>query len=228
MTAADSFLHELQRCFDHTNLKADLDSTGIERLCEEARQYSFHSVCINPVWVSFAARLLKGSDVRITTVCGFPLGANRTDIKVAEAAGSIADGAHEIDMVANIAWLKSGDFKQAAQEIQAVRNEMPKEAVLKVIIECALLTPDQQHEAVNAVIDGGAEFVKTGTGFCDPVTAEQVQTLHEAAAGRVKIKAAGGIRTLDQCRTLLKAGADRLGCSSSVAIMRELAAETTP
>ena len=225
MSSSDPILQNLNRRFDHTSLKSDLDAAGIEHLCEEARQYSFYSVCINPVWVSLATRLLKDSDVRITTVCGFPLGANRTDIKAAEAAKGIADGAHEIDMVANIAWLKTGDISRAAEEIRVVRGAMPGEAVLKVIIECALLTPDRQREAVKAVIDGGAEFVKTGTGFCDPVTVKQVRTLHEAAAGQIMVKAAGGIRTLAQCRKLLAAGADRLGCSSSAAIIRELAAE---
>ena len=221
MTNAD-ILANLHRRFDHTNLSPDATPEDIQRLCDEAREYDFHSVCVSPIWAPLASRLLADSAVRICTVCDFPGGNNRTELKTIEAIKGALDGAHEIDIVANIGWLASGEFSKARDEIAAVRRELPKDVALKVIIECGRLLPDQWREATMAVVDSGAEFVKSGTGMHSPVTGDQVRVLADTAAGRIKVKAAGGIRTLSQCRDLIAAGADRLGCSASVAIMREL------
>ncbi|MBD3258433.1 deoxyribose-phosphate aldolase, partial [candidate division GN15 bacterium] len=162
----------LNRRFDHTNLQPDLGPQGVQTLCMEARQYGFWSVCLNPIWVPLAARFLQDSAVKVTSVSGFPLGANRTDLKTMEAVKGTMDGANEIDMVANITWLTDGEATRARDEIAVIRQELPKDVLLKVIIECGRLTEDQQREAVMAVIDGGAEFVKSGTGFYSPVTVE--------------------------------------------------------
>jgi deoxyribose-phosphate aldolase len=157
----------------------------------------------------------------VSTV-GFPLGANRTDIKVAEASKAVTDGAMEIDMVANIGWIKSNRLAEVESEILEVRKSIPFNVILKVIIEAPLLSVIQQEEAVKAVINGGAQFVKTGTGFSGDATIEQVENLFLAAGGKIEVKASGGIRTLEQCRKLLESGASRLGSSSCVQIMNEL------
>jgi len=164
---------------------------------------------------------LQGSGVKILSVSGFPLGASRTDVKVLEAVKGVKDGAHEIDMVANIGWLAASRFHQAEEEIAKARKALPYNVVLKVIIEAGCLTEKQKVEATKAVINGGAQFVKTCTGFFSGATVEQVSTLVEAACRQIEVKASGGIRTLDQCRQLLEAGVTRLGSSASVAIMKE-------
>ena len=216
-------LKDLNLRFDHAALKPEVDETAIRELCREAREYKLFSVAINPVWVKTAAEQLKGSGVKILSVSGFPLGAARTDVKVVEAIKGVSDGAHEIDMVANVGWLASDHFREAEDEIRIVRENLPHHVVLKVIIEAGSLSRSQQVEATRCVVNAGAQFVKTCTGFFGGATVEQVQTLVEAAAGRIEVKASGGIRTLDQCRQLLEAGATRLGSSASVAIMQELA-----
>jgi deoxyribose-phosphate aldolase len=203
-------------------LKPDVDEAAIRRLCDEARTYRFYAVAVNPAWVTTARDVLHGSGVKILTVSGFPLGSHRTDIKVAEAVKGVQDGAHEIDMVANVGWLVSDRFRQAEKEISEVRRALPYNVVLKVIIEAGYLSEAQQIEATKAVINGGAQFVKTCTGFFGSATVEQVRRLHRAAAGQIEVKASGGIRTLEQCRRLLEVGATRLGSSASVAIMQEL------
>ncbi len=215
-------LHNLHRRFDHAALKPNVDDAAIHRLCSEARRYGFHCVAVNPAWVGQAREELHGCPVKVLSVSGFPLGAARTDLKVAEAIKAVADGAHEIDMVANIGWLVSSQLKKAEHEIAEVRHALPHNVILKVIIEAGYLTPVQQREATGAVIEGGAQFVKTCTGFFGSVTVEQVHVLARASDGRIEVKASGGIRTLDQCRRLLEAGAGRLGSSVSTQIMDEL------
>jgi len=213
---------ELHRRFDYAALNADVDEKTIVKLCQEALKFDFFAVCVNPAWVQTAHRLIQGSNTRIVSTAGFPLGANRSDIKAAEAARAVKDGASEIDMVANIGWIKSGEFKKAENEIAEVRKSIPFNIILKVIIEASLLNTSQQIEATKAVIFGGAQFVKTGTGFSGDATIEQVTTLQSAAKGKVEVKASGGIRTLKQCREFLLAGASRLGSSSCVQIIEEL------
>ncbi len=214
-------LHNINRRFDHAALKPEVDEASIRRLCAEAREYAFFAVAVNPVWVSVARRELQGSAVRILSVAGFPLGASRTDIKVLEAVKGVSDGAHEIDMVANIGWLVSNRLSEAEGEIAAVRKALPHNVILKVIIEAGCLSEAQQVDATRAVVNGGAQFVKTCTGFFGGATVEQVRTLCRAAGGDIEVKASGGIRTLEQCLHLLEAGATRLGSSASVDIVNE-------
>ena len=217
-------LTNLNRCFDHAALKPEVDERTIRTLCQEAIEHDFYAVAINPVWVQTAADELKGSAVKILSVAGFPLSAARTDVKLFEAIKGVDDGAHEIDMVANVGWMVSGRFKEVEQEIAEIRNKLPYNVLLKVIIEAGKLTKEQQTDATKCVVNAGAQFVKTCTGFFGGATVEQVKTLFEASAGQIEVKASGGIRTLEQCREFLAAGATRLGSSSSVEIMKELEA----
>lgn len=219
--SANNLLENLNRRFDHAALKPETTESDIIQLCRQAKEFELFAVAINPVWVPLAREELAGSDVRIVSVAGFPLGASRTDMKVAEAVTGASDGAHEIDMVANIAWLIDGCFDRAEEEISAVRKNLPYNVVLKVIVEAAKLTQGQQVRSVEAVIGGGAQFIKTSTGFFGGATIEQVKTLSRAAQGQIEVKASGGIRNLEQCRSMLEAGATRLGSSASTEIMRE-------
>ena len=215
-------LADLNLRFDHAALHQEVDERTIRTLCEQAREWQFCTVAINPSWVRTAAEELRGSGVKVLSVAGFPLSASRTDVKVFEAVKGVADGAREIDMVANVGWLVSDRFSEVEAEIDEVRRNLPYNVVLKVIIEAGKLNREQQVLATKCVVNGGAQFVKTCTGFFGGATVEQVRTLHEAAGGQVEVKASGGIRTLEQCRSLLEAGATRLGSSSSVEIMQEL------
>lgn len=216
----NALLKDLNRRFDHAALKPEVTEVDIVRLCKEAREYELFAVCVNPVWVARCREELALSSVRIVSVAGFPLGANRTDVKVDEAVRAVADGAHEIDMVANIGSILDGRMTEVAREIRAVRDALAFNVVLKVIIEAGLLSRVQMEAATRAVIDGGAQFVKTSTGFFGGATVEQVRNLARAAEGKVAVKASGGIRTAADCLAMIEAGAERLGSSSSVAIMR--------
>ncbi|RKX23754.1 MAG: deoxyribose-phosphate aldolase [Candidatus Zixiibacteriota bacterium] len=222
----DDLLLNLNRRFDHTALHQEIDEAAIRKLCDEARACRFCTVAINPVWTRLVSGLLQESEVKVLSVSGFPLGAATTDIKVAEAIQGVSDGAHEIDMVANIGWLVSEEFSKAEKEIRNVREALPYNVILKVIIEAGKLSSQQQIEATRAVINGGAQFVKTCTGFFGGATVEQVKQLFQAANGNIEVKASGGIRTLDDCQKLLQAGASRLGSSASVTIMREFTARS--
>lgn len=215
------FLDKLNFRFDHAALQPDATERLIIALCEEARRYELYAVAVNPVWVKGAASGLAGSNVKIVTVCAFPLGASRSDVKIAEGVKGVSDGAHEIDMVANIGWLVEGNFSKVEKEIAEVRRNLPYNIVLKVIIEAGKLEEQRQIQAALAVANGGAQFVKTSTGFFGGASPSMVAVLHRAAAGQIEVKASGGIRTLAQCRELLAAGASRLGSSSSPAIMDE-------
>jgi len=225
-TKADRMnMQELNAVFDHAALGPEVTESDIALLCWEARKYHFCAVAVNPVWVAMAREELHSSDVRLVAAVGFPLGASRTDIKIIEATRAVSDGAGEIDMVANIGWIASGRYDLVTEEISRVRKSLPFNVVLKVIIEAGKLTEEQQVKATRCVAAGGAQFVKTSTGFFGSVTVEQVARLAQAAQGKIGVKAAGGIRTLAQCRELLRAGAGRLGSSASVAIMKEFTGE---
>lgn len=215
-------IENLNRYFDHALLHSEVDLKGIARLCHEAIEYKLYGIAINPYWVADAKKELAGSEVKIISVSGFPLSANRSNIKVAEAANCVEDGADEIDMVANIGLLTMGEFGKVEKEILAHRRALPDEVLLKVIIECPKISPEIQIEAVKAVINGGAQYVKTATGFFGGATVEMVRRLHEAADNQIKVKASGGIRTLEETMSLIEAGAERIGSSSSVKIMNEL------
>ncbi|MBU8933037.1 MAG: deoxyribose-phosphate aldolase [candidate division Zixibacteria bacterium] len=219
---SDDILKNLNRRFDHALLRSDATEKDIVAMCAEAREHDFYSVAVNPCWAGLAHEALAGSEVKVLGVSGFPLGASRTDLKIEEAIRGVRDGAEDIDMVANIGWLADDRYSSAEQEIKAVRDALPFSIVLKVIIEAGMLTIQQQVDATRSVVNGGAQFVKTCTGFFGGATVPQVQTLVGAAAGDIEVKASGGIKTLDQCRSLLEVGATRLGSSASVAIMAEL------
>jgi len=217
----------LNRRFDHAALKPETTESDIIQLCAEAREFDLYGVAINPVWVRLARTEVSGTGVKIISVAGFPLGASRTDIKVAEAVKAAGDGAHEIDMVANVAWLIGGEAQKARREIDEIRRNLPYNVLLKVIVEAGKLNLLQMSEATEAVVEGGAQFVKTSTGFFGGATVEQVEALYRAAAGRIEVKASGGIRSLEDCRQMLGAGASRLGSSASVQIMQEYRAMIT-
>ncbi len=218
---ADDLLKNLNRRFDHAVLRSDATESDISSACAEAKQHNFYSVAVNPCWAATANDLLAGSEVKVLGVSGFPLGANRTDIKVEEAVRGARDGAQDIDMVANIGWLADEQFGRAEQDIKALREALPYNIVLKVIVEAGMLTTQQQVDATRAVVNAGAQFVKTCSGFFGGATVLQVKTLVGAAAGEIEVKASGGIKTLEQCRELLRAGASRLGSSASVSILAE-------
>jgi deoxyribose-phosphate aldolase len=207
---------------DHSLLKPDATKEEIRKLCEEGKKYGFVSVCINPVWVNFCSDLLKGSSVRICTVSGFPLGANKPEVKAKEAETAIKEGAFEIDMVANIGALKSGDFRLVEEDIKAVRSSIGKEKILKVIIETAVLTNEEKIKATQIIMACGADFVKTSTGFGYPgATVGDVRLLKKVVADKIRIKASGGIRDYETALKLIEAGASRIGTSSGVKIVEQ-------
>ncbi|MBP1765541.1 MAG: deoC [Firmicutes bacterium] len=205
---------ELAKYIDHTLLKADATVDDIIRLCQEAETYGFAAVCINPCYVDLAAHLLAESKVNVCTVIGFPLGANLTEVKVLETKEAVLRKAKEVDLVMNIGAAKSGRWEAVVDEIKQVVTAADG-AVVKVIIETALLTTEEKKQACQAVIDGGAQYVKTSTGFSSGgATEEDVRLLKELAGDRLKIKAAGGIRTREQAEEMIAAGAARIGTSA--------------
>ncbi len=207
---------KLSKYIDHTVLKAFAAKEDIEKLCSEAKQYGFASVCVNPFWVKYCADLLKGSGVKVCTVIGFPLGANESETKAFEAALAIKNGAQEVDMVINIGALKSGDWDTVKNDIQAVRNAS-KGKVLKVIIETSYLTDEEKKKVSKISADCGADFVKTSTGFSDKgATAEDVKLMKDASG--IAVKASGGIRSKEDALKMIEAGASRLGTSAGIKI----------
>ncbi len=207
---------------DHTLLKADAGKEDIERICREAAEYGFASVCVNSCWVSFVSSLLKGTGVHVCTVVGFPLGAMSSRGKADETAEAVRDGADEIDMVLNIGYLKSGMLAEAEEDIKAVRNACQGK-ILKVIIETCLLTDDEKRTACALAVSAGADFVKTSTGFSTGgATVHDVALMKEAVRDKgLKVKASGGIRNYKDARAMVEAGADRIGASAGIAIVRE-------
>ena len=214
---------EFNKLFDHTLLKPEATSEQIKHLCAEARRYDFASVCVNPDFVSLASEELKGSSVKVCTVIGFPLGANRTSLKCEEASLAIADGAEEIDMVQNLSWVKEGRYDLVEKEVAEVRKAT-KGHTLKVILETCLLTKEEIRLSSLACKKGGADFVKTSTGFSKGgATVEDVRIMREAVGPELGVKASGGIHHYDEVIALVDAGATRIGASASVTIMEEKA-----
>ncbi|AXG98653.1 deoxyribose-phosphate aldolase [Deinococcus wulumuqiensis] len=210
---------QLAPYIDHTLLKATATLADIRILCEEARQHSFYAVCINPVFIPHARAWLEGSDVKVATVCGFPLGAVSSEQKALEARLSAEAGADEIDMVIHIGSALAGDWDAVEADVRAVRRAVP-EQVLKVIIETCYLSDEQKRRATEAAVQGGADFVKTSTGFgTGGATVEDVKLMAEVIAGRAQIKAAGGVRTPADAQAMIKAGATRLGTSGGVGLV---------
>lgn len=208
---------------DHTLLKADATAAEMETLCREAAHHRFATVCVNPVWVALAARLLRGSGVAVCSVVGFPLGATTPDVKAYETRRAIVDGATEIDMVINIGALKSGDLRLVEQDIEAVAAACRAcGATSKVIIEAALLTDEEKVTACTLAKAAGADFVKTSTGFGPGgATMADVALMRRVVGDDMGVKAAGGVRDLEQMRAMVAAGATRVGASAGVKIVRE-------
>jgi deoxyribose-phosphate aldolase len=208
---------------DHTLLKPDASRTDIERLCREAAEFHFATVCVNPVWVADCARLLRGSGVGVCSVVGFPLGATTADVKHYETRRAIFDGAVEIDMVINVGALKSGDLRTVERDIDAVTDPCRQCGVVsKVIIEAALLTDEEKVTACTLARAAGADFVKTSTGFGPGgATAADVALMRRVVGADMGVKAAGGVRDLEGLRAMVAAGATRVGASAGVKIVQE-------
>lgn len=215
---------QLAKYMDHTLLKADATLDGIDRVVAEAKQFGCVSVCVNPFWVPYVARLLDGSGVATCTVVGFPLGASSTASKVFETTDAIANGADEIDMVINIGELKAGHAELVREDIRAVAEATHAGGkLLKVIIECCLLTDDEKRLACLLCAEAGADFVKTSTGFSTGgATVADVALMRECVGPDFGVKAAGGIRTLADAYAMIEAGASRLGVSAAASILAEL------
>ncbi len=220
---------ELARRIDHTLLRPYACLADIERLCTEALEYGFASVCILPYWVERAVSILKGSAVAVGTVIGFPLGANTPAVKIYEAEQCLAQGATELDMVIALPALKAGDWRTVRHDIEQIASlcrSAEDPATLKVIIECCYLTQAEKIQATRLIAETGADFVKTSTGFGEGgATLEDVRLLRSAAPPHLKVKAAGGIRTLTFAEQLIEAGADRIGTSSGVTLIQQVEEE---
>jgi len=215
--------HDWAGLIDHTLLKPEATESDIKRLCNEAIQFGFASVCVNPGWVKKSAEFLRGSSIPVCTVIGFPLGANVPDVKAYEARRAILDGAKEVDMVINIGALKSGDICLVEDDIRSVVKAAHENDVLcKVIIETALLTDDEKVNACLAAKNAGADFVKTSTGFAKGgATAEDVALMRRTVGHDLGVKASGGVKGIEDARKMFEAGATRIGASVGVKIAQE-------
>lgn len=214
----------LAAVIDHTLLKATATSDQIVSICQEARQYGFAAVCVNPFYVPLAARELSGSKVKTCSVIGFPLGANASYTKAEEAALAVSQGARELDMVINIGALKTGDRNSVEKDIRQV-VAAAGEALVKVIIETCYLTDSEKSLACELAIEAGAHYVKTSTGFgTGGAAADDIRLMRSIVGSALKIKASGGIGSLEAAVAMLEAGADRIGASASVTIVSEVAA----
>jgi len=212
---------DLARYIDHTLLRPDATAGDIDRLCEEARTFGFAAVCVNPTWVRRCAQNLRGSNVRVASVVGFPFGAGTTEVKAMEARRAIRDGAREIDMVTNVGALKSGDYDLVRRDIEKVADACREAGALsKVIIEAALLTDEEKVVASHLAKLAKADFVKTSTGFGPGgATVHDVLLMRETVGPRLGVKASGGIRSAEDVREMIAAGATRIGASASVQIV---------
>lgn len=213
---------QMAAMIDHTILKAVAKRQDVEKLCEEAKNNGFASVCVNPVQVPLAAQLLSGSSVEVCTVVGFPLGATSHEVKAQEAAWAVQEGATEVDMVIDIGAAKEGRFDDVEADIAGV-VAASKPAIVKVILEVCYLTEDEIVACCKAAVRAGAHFVKTSTGFGDSgATVEAVSLMRKTVGPDIGVKAAGGIRTAKDALAMVEAGANRIGCSAGLAIMAEL------
>ena len=208
------------KLIDHTLLKQDASPEQIVNLCEEAKRFDFMSVCVNPAYVPLAAECLKGSDVKVCTVIGFPLGMNLTKTKVEEAVLAVKEGATEVDMVINVGMLKAGHDDYVREEIYEIKQAVGRSIVLKVIIESCLLNNDEIVRACKAAKAAGADFVKTSTGFSTGgATVEAVKLMRETVGPEMGVKASGGVRTHEDLVAMVEAGANRIGTSSGAKII---------
>ncbi len=205
---------------DHTILKADAKEEDVLRIIEEAKKYEFFSVCINPCWVALAKEHLAGTSVDVCTVIGFPLGANTSEVKAYEATDAINNGATEVDMVINVGALKSKQYKKVLKDIQAVVEAAKGKALVKVIIETALLTDEEKIKVCELAKEAGADFVKTSTGFSTGgATVADVTLMRKTVGPDMGVKASGGIHNEAEAKAMIDAGATRIGTSAGVAIM---------
>lgn len=214
-------MKNIEKYIDHTILKPEATSEDVKRICEEARKYKFASVCINPKYVKMAVDLLKDSEVNVCTVIGFPLGANTSEVKAFEAEIAICEGAKEVDMVIDIGAAKEHDFGRVKEDICKVKEKVNHEHVLKVIIETCLLTEQEKKEVCKICAESGVDFVKTSTGFSTGgAEVEDVRLMRASIAPDMKVKASGGIRNRRDAEAMIEAGAERLGTSAGVAIIK--------
>ncbi|WP_036728309.1 deoxyribose-phosphate aldolase [Peptoniphilus mikwangii] len=212
---------EINRMIDHTLLKPESTREQVKNLCEEALKYNFKSVCINPYWVEYASEILKGSEVGVCTVIGFPLGANTTELKAFEAREAVKNGAAEVDMVINVGLLKSEEFDAVEKDIKAVVDAADGR-VVKVILETCLLSDEEIIKACKLSMNAGADFVKTSTGFSSHgATAHHVKLMKSVVGDNLEVKASGGIRDLKTSLEMIDSGATRLGVSAGIAIVKE-------
>lgn len=211
---------EYNRMIDHTLLKADATAEEIDKLCQEARENNFWSVCVNPCWVHRCYKNLRGSDTKVCTVIGFPLGATSTYSKVSEIRKAKEDGASELDMVINVGKLKGGDYDYVRDEIKALKDECGS-LVLKVIIETCLLTDEEKVIACKLAKDAGADFVKTSTGFSTGgATAHDIKLMRDTVGPTMGVKASGGVKTKETMLEMIEAGATRIGTSNGIQLIK--------
>lgn len=212
---------------DHTFLKAEATKEQIEKICVEAKQFGFASVCVNPTWVKYCSELLQNTEVLVCTVIGFPLGANTSALKAFEAKDAIANGAQEVDMVINIGALKDKNDELVQADIAKVVEVAKGSAIVKVIIETSLLTDEEKVRACELAVAAGADFVKTSTGFStNGATAEDIALMRKTVGPDLGVKASGGVRSLEDMQKMIEAGASRIGASSGVAIMNGLISDS--
>lgn len=210
---------------DHTLLKADSNAQAVQKLCDEAMQYGFYSVCVNGVWVPACKKALSGSQVHISVVCGFPLGANDSAVKAYEAAKAAEAGADEIDMVLQVGQLMAGNYDAVREDIRAVVEAVKGQAIVKVIFETGFLNDEQKIAACRLSEEAGAHYVKTSTGFGPGgATVEDIRLMRANVSSSIGVKASGGVRDLAAAINMIEAGATRLGTSSGVAIVNGFAA----
>lgn len=211
---------ELNRMIDHTILKPEATEAAVQKIIDEAKEYNFFSVCINPCWVAFASEQLADTDVAVCTVIGFPLGANTPEVKAYEAADAIKNGANEVDMVINIGALKSQQYDHVRQDIQGVVDAAKGKALVKVIIETALLTDEEKVKACELAKEAGADFVKTSTGFSTGgAKVADIRLMRETVGSDMGVKASGGVHNAEEALAMIEAGATRIGASTGVAIV---------
>ena len=212
---------QINRMIDHTLLKPEATREQIKKICDEALEYNFKSVCVNPYWVNFASEILKGSEVSVCTVIGFPLGANTSLLKSFETEEAVKNGASEIDMVLNVGLLKSKEYDLVEEDIKAV-VKAAKGKLVKVILETCLLSDEEIIKACELSMEAGADFVKTSTGFnSEGATTHAVKIMRETVGDKLGVKASGGIRDLKKSMDMIDSGASRLGVSAGIDIIKE-------
>ncbi len=212
----------IAKTIDHTILKPNITEADVIKVCDEAKANGFFSVCVNPYFVPLVAKALEGTDVKVTSVIGFPLGANTTEIKALEAAKAVSDGANEIDMVINVSALKDGKYDYVESDIHAVVEAIKGKAILKVILETCLLSKEEIVKACEISKAAGAQFVKTSTGFSTGgATEEDVALMKKTVGAALEVKASGAVRDYETALKMIEAGATRIGASSSVDIVNQ-------